>query len=159
MIRRPSSPKASPPMANPLVRLADSSEHVRCFVHLRDDRVFSGIFNSITGVAYPRWALHRDPGYFPEESVYLRMPSGRGAIAVIAPLKHNIHINDDIPEHHRFWLLLSSGTLLSANLRRYNYERLPDNDKARCFVRIPDERTVYVGEVDYNLGRRPSWLM
>lgn len=149
----------NPLRANQSATLGDSSQRVRVFVHLTDDRVYSGSFHRCTGLFMPRWVLHRNLAYGSEGRVFIRRSGGKGVVSIIEPLGHLININDDIPEKHRCWLLTKGGTLLSADLRIYNHEPLPKTNHARCFVRTPDDNIVYVGELDYNRSRRPSWLV
>lgn len=156
MLSSPNSPRA-----NSSAALGNSSQRVRVFVHLTNDRVYSGFFDTLSfhGNVIPRWVLHRSPEDNIEERVYLRMPDGKGAYSIIEHLQHLINVNDDIPEQPRCWLLTLNGSLLSADLRPYNHDLLPDTSLVRCFVRIPALNSVYVGELDINRSRRPSWVM
>lgn len=89
------------------------------------------------------------------------MPNRKAFVSRITHLNHGININDDIPEKHHCFVKIGTDTILSAILDPFNnLEPLPTTIRPRFFAQIPDRNnTVYMGELYYHYGLRPSWLV
>lgn len=125
-----------------------------------DDRVFAGIIQNLRGRPIPFWVANPRQSHYSAQRIYINLPNLNGAIAMIKPLERGINLNDKISEFHKCFISVGRNTFLSAVLRRYYPdERLPGTNKPRAYVRMPDgNNTLYVGEIDYDFGCRPSWL-
>lgn len=129
------------------------------FVHLPDDRVFTGHLKNVRNRNIPFWVEHPNQLNNSRFNVYMRIHVGRGLVSNLELHEHPININDAIPEEPYCFILTGINTILATTLYRYNLEEIPDTSRPRVFVRMPDSNnTVYVGKLDNFRGHRPSWL-
>lgn len=127
------------------------------YIHLPDDRVFSGLLQNLKGIKIPFWVTNPHRLYNSKYHVYVRLPDGRGLISIIQPLHHAININDDLHEDNRCFVSTGNSTLLSAFLYHYTHPVLISG-RTRVFVRMPHDNSTYVGMLNYDDSRRPSWI-
>lgn len=146
-------------LTSPSTEVISFPRRTRVYVHTPDDKVFTAfLINAIYGTI-PFWLKNPSRSTQSAQRVYIRMPNDMGVVSNIQPLERSLDINDILSEDYKCFVSVGSKVFLSAVLRRYNRETLPATSKPRAFVRMPDgNNTIYVGELDYDFGTRPSWL-
>lgn len=159
MLGRVSPPRASLP-GSKLPAISRHRTRTSAYIHMPNDCVFSGDFQIVKNSKLPFWVTHPNQAYHLEHFVFIKLPNGRGLVTSVKPLHHGININDDIPGKHRCFVSIETNTISSALLHRYNHRKpLPETTFPRIFLQFPDgNNTLYVGELHYDYGRRPSWI-